>query len=68
MKGSARLFELADAYAAAGKDRSAVEIFATLKRRMFADKKQNEFAAQLDVCGGQISAIAGRPGVLGGAL
>lgn len=47
-EGAARLFELADAYAAAGKDRSAVEIFGTLKRRMFADKKQNEFATQLD--------------------
>jgi diguanylate cyclase (GGDEF)-like protein len=47
-EGAERLFELADAYAAAGKDRSAVEIFATLKRRMFADKKQNEFATQLD--------------------
>jgi diguanylate cyclase (GGDEF)-like protein len=50
-EGAARLFELADAYAAGGKDRSAVEIFATLKRRMFADKKQNEFAVQLDVVG-----------------
>jgi diguanylate cyclase (GGDEF)-like protein len=48
-EGVARLFELADAYAAAGKDRSAVEIFGALKRRMFADKKQNEFATQLDV-------------------
>ncbi len=50
-EGAGRLFELADAYAAAGKDRSAVEIFSTLKRRMFADKKQNEFATQLDTVG-----------------
>jgi diguanylate cyclase (GGDEF)-like protein len=50
-EGMARLFEVADAYAAAGKDRSAVEIFTTLKRRMFADKKQNDFAAQMDLVG-----------------
>jgi diguanylate cyclase (GGDEF)-like protein len=48
-EGVARLFELADAYAATGKDRNAVEILSMLKRRMFADKKQNEFATQIDL-------------------
>ena len=50
-EGVTRLFELADAYAAAGKDRNSVEIVSTLKRRMFADRKQNEFATQMDVVG-----------------
>jgi diguanylate cyclase (GGDEF)-like protein len=50
-EGVTRLFELADGYAAAGKDRNSVEIFLTLKRRMFADKKQNEFATQMDLVG-----------------
>src|ERR1700682_3176837 len=50
-EGVARLFELADAYAATGKDRNAVEILSMLKRRMFADNKQNEFATQIDLVG-----------------
>jgi diguanylate cyclase (GGDEF)-like protein len=50
-EGMTRLFELADLYAAAGKDAKSVEILLTLKRRMFADKRQNEFAAQLDGLG-----------------
>jgi len=48
-EGVARLFELADAYADAKKDGSAVEILTTLKRRMFGDKKQNDFITQMDV-------------------
>ena len=48
-EGVARLFELADAYADVKKDGSAVEILTTLKRRMFSDKKQNDFTTQLDV-------------------
>jgi diguanylate cyclase (GGDEF)-like protein len=46
--GLTRLFALADHYAAAGQDAKTLEIFQILKRRMFADKRQNEFAAQLD--------------------
>lgn len=46
--GTVRLFELADHYATAGQEAKAVEVLQTLKRRMSADKKQNEFAAQLD--------------------
>ena len=49
--GTTPLFELADAYAAAGKERNAVDVLLTLKRRMFADKKQNEFAMQMDLTG-----------------
>ena len=45
------MFELAEAYASAGKDRNSVEILTTLKRRMFGDKKQNEFAMQMDLTG-----------------
>ncbi|HET9803468.1 MAG TPA: diguanylate cyclase [Candidatus Acidoferrum sp.] len=49
--GAVRLFELADAYVKAGLDAKAVEILQTLKRRMYADKKQTEFAAELDNIG-----------------
>jgi diguanylate cyclase (GGDEF)-like protein len=47
-EGVTRMFELADRYADAHQDGKSVEILLTLKRRMFADKKQNEFAAQMD--------------------
>jgi diguanylate cyclase (GGDEF)-like protein len=47
-EGISRFFELADYYASAKQDTKAVEIFLTLKRRMFADKRQNEFAIQID--------------------
>jgi len=50
-EGAPRLFELADFYAAAGQDSKAVELLLTLKRRMFADKRQNEFAAHIDTVG-----------------
>ena len=43
--GSLRLFELADYYMKAGQESKAVDVLQTLKRRMFADKKQNDFAA-----------------------
>jgi diguanylate cyclase (GGDEF)-like protein len=58
--GTTPLFELADAYAAAGQERNAVDILLTLKRRMFAEKKQNEFAMQMDLTGeknGQSQAV-----------
>jgi diguanylate cyclase (GGDEF)-like protein len=50
-EGIPRLFELADCYAAAEQDGKSVEVFLTLKRRMFADKKQNEFATLMDGVG-----------------
>ena len=36
-----------------GQDGKAVEVLQTLKRRMFADKKQNDFATQMDGVGGK---------------
>jgi diguanylate cyclase (GGDEF)-like protein len=50
-EGSTRLFGLADAFVARGQDGKSVEILLTVKRRMFADKKQNEFTAQVEELG-----------------
>ena len=52
-EGVTRLFELADLYATAGQDATAVEVLTLLKHRMFGDKRQNDFAAQLDSIGGK---------------
>ncbi|MGH9742535.1 MAG: tetratricopeptide repeat protein, partial [Candidatus Acidiferrum sp.] len=46
--GAERLFELADAYASSAETTKGVDVLQTLKRRMFADKRQSDFAAQLD--------------------
>jgi len=51
--GLSRLFLLADQYATAGAGNKAVEVLAVLKRKMFADKRHNEFAAQLDDVAGR---------------
>jgi diguanylate cyclase (GGDEF)-like protein len=50
-EGITRLFDLADAYSDAGQDTKSVEILQTLKRRMFADKKQTGFLTQLEELG-----------------
>jgi len=50
-EGISQLFDLAERYASAGQDQKAMAILQTLKRRMFADKKQSEFAAMLDSLG-----------------
>jgi diguanylate cyclase (GGDEF)-like protein len=50
-EGITRLFDLADAYADAEQDPKSVEILATVKRRLFADRKQGEFIAQLEGLG-----------------
>ena len=50
-EGITRLLSLADTFADAAQDSKAVEILQTVKRRMFADKKQNEFTAQLQELG-----------------
>ena len=50
-EGMTQLFDLADRYIAAGQDPKAVEILLTLKRRMFADKRQNDFAVLMDGVG-----------------
>jgi diguanylate cyclase (GGDEF)-like protein len=51
--GLARLFQLAEQYIIVGSGNKAVEILATVKRKMFTDKRQNEFAAQLDDVAGR---------------
>jgi diguanylate cyclase (GGDEF)-like protein len=50
-EGMTQLFELADRYVAAGQDQKAAEILTALKRRMFADKRQNDFATLMDGVG-----------------
>jgi diguanylate cyclase (GGDEF)-like protein len=50
-EGGRRLFELADLYVLVGENTKAVEVLQTLKKRMFADKRQNDFAAQMDSLG-----------------
>ena len=50
-EGMTQLFELADRYVAAGQDQKATEILVTLKRRMFADKRQNDFITLMDGVG-----------------
>jgi diguanylate cyclase (GGDEF)-like protein len=51
--GLARLFQLSDLYATAGNGAKTVEVLALLKKKMFAAKRQNEFAAQLDDIAGR---------------
>ncbi|HEV2213856.1 MAG TPA: hypothetical protein VGR64_01125, partial [Terracidiphilus sp.] len=51
--GLGRLFQLADMYAAGNNGGKAVEVLSFLKKRMFAQKRQNEFAAQLDDVAGR---------------
>ncbi len=53
--GVVRLFELADAYAKAGQDGKSVELLQTLKKRMYAEKKQTEFVAEVDNIGAKNS-------------
>ena len=50
-EGATRLFGLADAFADLAQDAKSVEILVVLKRRMFADKKQNEFTTQVEELG-----------------
>jgi diguanylate cyclase (GGDEF)-like protein len=50
-EGITRLFELADLYVGFGQDPQGVEVLQGLKKRMFADKRQNDFATQMDSVG-----------------
>src|SRR5258708_16738263 len=50
-QGLPRLFDLIDAYGPAGQDAKSVEILQLIKNRMYADRNQNEFIAQLDSVG-----------------
>ena len=47
-EGVTRIFELASAYSEGGKDGESVALLKTLKQRLFADKKPDEFATRLD--------------------
>jgi diguanylate cyclase (GGDEF)-like protein len=51
--GLGRLFQLADGYLTAGAGIKAVEVLTVVKHKMFADKRQNEFVAQLDDLAGR---------------
>jgi diguanylate cyclase (GGDEF)-like protein len=50
-EGVSRLFDLANAYSDAGQDAKSIEILLTVKRRMFADKRHNEFVAEVEGLG-----------------
>src|SRR6266478_6191371 len=50
-EGMTQLFDLADRYVAASQDQKATEILLALKRRMFTDKRQNDFVTLMDGVG-----------------
>ncbi len=50
-EGSPQLFDLAERHAAAGQDQRAIAILEMLKRRMFTDKRQNDFVTMMDGLG-----------------
>jgi diguanylate cyclase (GGDEF)-like protein len=50
-EGLTQFFDLADRYATAGQDQRAMAVLELLKRRMFADKRQNDFATMMDGLG-----------------
>jgi len=52
-QGLPRLFDLVDAFAQAGQDSKSVDVLKLIKERMYADRKQNDFVAQLDSVGGK---------------
>ena len=54
-QGLSRLFDLVDAYVAAGQDAQGVQLLQSLKERMYADRKQEEFITQLEGMGSKHS-------------
>ena len=50
-EGLTQLFDLAERYAAAGQDQRAIAILEMLKRRMLADKRQNDLVTMMDGLG-----------------
>jgi len=50
-EGIRQLFDLAEHHAAAGQDQRAMSVLEMLKRRTFADKRQNDFATMMDALG-----------------
>ena len=51
--GLGKLLQLVDLYANAGEPKKAVEVLTFVKKKMFADKRHNEFVAQLDDVAGR---------------
>jgi diguanylate cyclase (GGDEF)-like protein len=52
-QGITRLFDLADCYGKAGQDAKSVQILEILKKRMFDERRQNDFLAQLETVEGK---------------
>src|SRR5438094_1613539 len=50
-EGVTQLFDLAERHVAAGQDQRASSVLEMLKRRMFADKRQTDFATMMDGLG-----------------
>jgi diguanylate cyclase (GGDEF)-like protein len=50
-EGVTQIFDLAERHAAAGQNQRAMSVLEMLKRRMFADKRQNDFATMMDGLG-----------------
>jgi diguanylate cyclase (GGDEF)-like protein len=50
-EGFTQLFDLAEKHAASGQEQRAVALLEMLKRQMFADKRQNDFATMMDGLG-----------------
>ncbi|HKW35328.1 MAG TPA: diguanylate cyclase [Candidatus Acidoferrum sp.] len=47
-EGMTQIFDLAERHATAGQDQRAISVLEMLKRRTFADKRQNDFATMMD--------------------
>ncbi|HEY6944313.1 MAG TPA: diguanylate cyclase [Candidatus Acidoferrum sp.] len=50
-EGVTQIFDLAERHAAAGQEQRAISVLEMLKRRMFADKRQSDFATMMDGVG-----------------
>jgi len=50
-EGLTQLFDLAERHATAGQEQRAIAVLEMLKRRMFADKRENDFATMMDGLG-----------------
>ena len=50
-EGFTQLFDLAEKHASTGQDQRAMAVLEMLKRRMFADKRENDFASMMDELG-----------------
>jgi len=50
-EGVTQFFDLAEKHASGGQDQRAISLLEMLKRRMFADKRENDFATMMDGLG-----------------